>query len=245
MAREVDTPSGVDTDRQQLTDEEQGLLDRAFERGLEDTRDVNTETVREKLDEYRHEIEVGAEIARSQFDQMFGGVNPSSGRYAISRAHSGYFGWDSWENAPSLTGGQLNDWLDDDTPDNLTSGTSGFGSPLKVGEEAVHVIVGFGTYHDSPKVSAIKPEVNEEPRPSVKVKYEWTKTDTQIKWLDRALILPENALFAAQLYAENGGTDFPYPVGVSFVKNRAAQIADPSEMTDDSASTSDNIVAQS
>lgn len=245
MAREVDTPNDVDVDRQNLSSEEEGVLDRVFERGLEDTRDVNTQTVLEKFEEYRSEIQMGAEIARAQFGQKLGGLNPSSGRFAVTRLNSGYFGWNSWENVGSLTGETLNQWLDDNTPDNLNSGSGGFTSPLKVGEEAVHVILGFGTYHDSPKVSSIKPEVNEEPRPAIQVKYEWTKTDTQIKWLDRPIILPENALFAAQLYADNGGEDFPYPVGVSFVENRAAQLADPANMTDDTQSASDNIVAQS
>lgn len=241
---QIDSPDQIDTQRQELSEQEEMLLSLSLERGLEDTRDVDTETVREKVQEYQEEIVHAAEIARAQFGQKFGGLNPDSGRFAISRIHSGYFGYDSWENLGTLTGGTLNDWIDDDTPDNLSSGSSGLGNPLKVGSEAVHVILGVGTYHDSPKTSAVKMEVNESPRTAPKTKWELTRTDVQVKWLDRAIILPENALFAAQLYADSGGDDFPYLVGVSFTDNRASMVADPSNMTDDSQSTSDNIVAQ-
>lgn len=241
---QIDTPDGVSVDRQDLSENEQDRLENSFERGLEDTHTLDTEVVVEKMGEYMPEIEGAAQIARAQFDQKFGGLNPESGRFAISRIHSGYFGYDSWENVGELNEGELNDWIDDDTPDNLSSGDSGLQNPLKVGEDAVHVIMGVGTYHDSPKTTAIKMEVNESPRASVKTKYEFTRTDVQVKWFDRALILPENALFGAQLYADATGADFPFFVGVSFLESRAAQLADPSEMTDDSQSTQDNIVAQ-
>lgn len=239
----TDTPNDVTTNRQSLSGPEQKSLQLSFERALEDSRTLDTETVREKFEEYREEISVGAEIARAQFDQQFGGVNPSEGKFALSRIESGYFGWDSWENLGSLTGQSLNNWLDDDTPDNLSGGT-GLANPLKVGEEAVHVILGVGTYHDSPKVKAIEYEVNESPRTAIRTKYEFTETDLQIKWLDRAIILPQNSLLAARLYAGQSGDDYPYLVGTSFIKYRASQEADPTNMTDDSQSISDNIVAQ-
>ena len=239
----TDTPEGVSTERQPLSGNEEKLLRATFERGLEDTNTLDTEVVVEKLQEYKGEIKTGAEIARSQFEQQFGGLNPESGKFAVSRIRSGYFGYDSWEGL-DLTAGETNAWIDDGTPDNLNGGGSGLSGPLKVGQEAVHVILGFATYHDSPKTSAVKMEVNESPRSTVTTKFELTRTDLQIKWLDRAIILPENALFAAELYADAGGADAVYPVGVSFIESRASQIADPASMTDDSESTQDNIVAQ-
>jgi hypothetical protein len=243
MAKEVDNPNEVSTEQESLGNREMELLDLAFERGLEDTRSLDTETVVDKLMEYRQEIEQGARIARAQFGQQFGGMNPESGKFAIARPRSGYFGWDSWEDLDSLTGDATNAWLDEGTPSNL-DGSSGITNPLKVGEEAVHVICGIGTYHDSPKVAALDYEVGEEPRATVGTKREFTKTDIQVKWFDRAVILPENALLGAQLYADQGGNDFPYLEGVSFIEYRASQTADPLNMTDDTSSTQDNIVAR-
>lgn len=240
---QVDTPADVDTDQEQLGGKENSRFQTLMERGLEDTHTLDTEVVREKIQEYSDELRVAAQIARAQFDQPFGGLNPREGQFAASRIHSGYFGWDSWENLGALTAGTTTAWIDDGTPDNL-GGSTGINEPLKVGEEAVHAVLGFGSYHDSPKVSAIEYEVNRQPRSAVRVKYEWTKTDVQIKWLDRPLILPENALLAAQVYADTAGDDFPYLFGVSYIKSRASQEPDPANMTDDSQDTSDNIVAQ-
>lgn len=241
---QVDTPNDIDTDRETLSGKEEKLLQQSLDRSLEDTWTYDTEVIVEKIQEYRGEINQAAQIARAQFDQPLGGSNPKPGRFAVDRIFSGYFGWDSWENLGSLTAGTTNDWLDDDTPDNLGSGSSGLANPLKVGEEAVHVILGFGTYSDSPKVSRIDYELNESPRSCISTKWEFTRTDIQIKWLDSAIILPENALFAAQVYADVAGNDYPYPVGLSFIESRASQEADPANMTDDTQNTSDNIVAQ-
>lgn len=241
----VDTPAEVDTAQEQLSQKESRLLQSSLERGLEDTRSEATEVLVEKVREYMDEIQVAASIARSQFDQKFGGLNPKSGRFAVSRPRAGYFGYDSWEgNLNSLTSGSTSTWLNDGAPDNLGGTDTTFGNPLKVGEEAVHIIFGVGTYSPSPKISAFEFELNEEPRSTVNVKYEWTRTDTGIKWLDRPMVLPENALVEAQVYADNDGADAPYPVGLSFIESRASQILDPSNMTDDSQSTQDNIVAQ-
>lgn len=245
----VDIPDDVPTDREELSPEESGHLDTFFNRGLEDTRDEDTETVVEKLREYRGEIVTAAQIARAQFDQGFGGMNPDSGQFAIRRPQAGYFGFDSWEGLSHVTGltaGAVVDWIDDSNPANLsgTDPTDSFGSPIKVGDEAVHVITGIGTYAPSPKISSVEWEINEEPRSIIQTKWEWTKTDLAIKWLDRAVILPENALFEAKIYPDLAGDDAPYLVGVSFIEHRASQIQDPANMTDDSSSTSDNIVAQ-
>lgn len=243
----VDIPDEVATARDQLSGKERTLLDNFFERGAEDTRSRDTETVVEKLLEYRDEIETAAEIAKNQFSQPLGGMNPDSGEFAVRRPQAGFFGFDSWEGQlTSLTAGAVVDWIDDFNADNLggTDPGDSFGSPLKVGDEAVHVITGVGTYSSSPKINSVEWEVNEEPRSIVQTKYEWTLTDVGIKWLDRALILPENALFEAKVFPDVAGDDAPFLTGVSYIKHRASQIQDPANMTDDTTSTSDNIVAQ-
>lgn len=242
---EIDTPDEVAPDREPLAGREEDLLEAYFERGLEDTRDEDTETVVEKIREYMPEVKSAAEIARAQFDQRFGGMQAQSGRFAVSRVRSGYFGYDSWEgNIIGPTAGQLNTWINDGKPDQLGGTDTSFGNPLKVGENAVHVLLGLGELGSTVGYSSIKYELNEEPRSSIQVKWELTKTDIGIKWFDRPIVLPENALFEAQVYTDVSVDANPYFVGVSFIEDRASLDADPANMTDDSTSTSDNIVAQ-
>lgn len=244
---EADIPEEVQTSRSPLSDVEQERFDLLFDRSLEDVNTERRNVVLEKLREYRDELLVAAEIAKNQFSQPFGGANPERGNFAVSRIRSGYFGYDSWEgNLTGMTAGAVDDWIDDFNADNLGGSDPGdsFGSPLKIGENAVHAIVGFGTYHPSPKISTITDRINEEPRATVDVKWEWTMTDTAIKWLDRVRILPEDALYEAKVFPDQAGADSPYLVGLSYIESRDSEIADPASMTDDTSSTADNIVAQ-
>lgn len=243
----VDLPDEVATDRESLSGPESDLLDVTFDKGLEDTRSEDTNTVVEKLREYREEFMVGAEIARAQFDQKFGGLNPGSGRYALSRIRAGYFGFDSWEGTTNLTGmtagGPVN-WINDGHGTHLDGTDTSFGNPLRVGEDAVHVVCGIGEYSPSPKISAYKYEINEEPRTSIQSKWETTKTDIGIKWLDRAIILPEDSLFEMRAFPDVGGDAAPYLVGGSYIESRASQVFDPEEMSLDTSGNNADIVDQ-
>lgn len=242
----VSTPDQVSVSRQQLSQEEQGNLTAALEKGLEDTRTLATEVVRQKLQEYMDEIMVGAEIARAQFGEPFGGMNPNRSEFQLTRIQSGYFGYDSWEgNITGATAGATTTWLNDGGTDNVTGGTdSSFGNPLKIGDQAVHVVLGYGTYSPSPKCKNMAYRINNEPRAVVRTKYEWTQTDLGIKWLDTANVLPESAKYEAQPYIDVAGDAAPYLVGVSFIDSDGSEVQDPANMTDNTQDTSDNIIAQ-
>jgi len=241
----VANPADVTVDRQELSDSEMQKLRASFERSLEDVRALGTESVNQKIKEYFDEIVVAAEIARAQFDQPFGGANPDRGTFAITRIDSGYFGYNSWEgNLTGLSSGSVNTWINDGKPDNLGGTDTSFGNPLQIGEEAVHCITDFGTYNASPVVSRIGYRVNQEPRTTVPVKYEWTETDVAKKFLDSALILPEGSEYEAQVYSDVGGDAQPYFGGVSFIKSKPSELLSPSDFTDDTSDTDDNIVAK-
>lgn len=241
----VNLPNEVSTEQQELSGQEADLFDNLFDRSMDDSRAEGQQAVVDHLNEVRDIIRVGARIARAQFSQPFGGLQPEQNKFGASRIRSGFFGYNSWEgNLTGLSAGSTNTWINDGKPDQLGGTDTSFGNPLKVGEEAVHVITGFGTYSRSPKVSAIDYKVNEEPRPSIGVKYEFTETPLAVKQLDRPLILPENSLFEAQVYADQAGDAAPKPIGVSFIKSRSLQKSDPADYTDDTTSTTDNVVAQ-
>lgn len=244
---QVDVPADIDEERQSLSEKENKRFKTLFGRGLEDTRSEQRTVLLDKLQEYREEFRVGAEIARAQFGQRLGGLQPRGNQFAVSRTIAGYFGFDSWEgnaNQTGMTAGATVAWINDGAPDHLGGTDTSFGNPLQVGDQAVHVLVGVGTYHPSPKVGSVEYRVNEEPRTAIRVKEEWTNTDIAIKWLDRAVILPEATLFEAQVFPELAGDDAPYWVGLSYIENQASRDDDPADMATDTVGSEQRIVGQ-
>lgn len=225
----VDSPARTGIERSELSDEEAEKLNLAVERGLEDTRALDTQTVVQKLLDYREEIRHAAEIAKAEFDQGFDGMSPQSGNFGIDTIHQGYFGYDSWDNLPTLVGGDTQAWLDNSVPDNL-DGVGGLDGPLTIGDPAVHIILGVGSYAESPKISRVKWRLNDQPRPAFSTDFNFRNTDLRMKWLDTPVVLkPDDDVFA-EVYADEDGEDAPYLFGVSFVGSKELRTLDPAEM---------------
>jgi len=236
----VDSPSRNGVERAELSEDEADKLNLALSRGFEDTRSLDTQVIVQKLLDYSAEIQEAAEIAKAQFDQTFDGQAPTSGNFGIDQIHAGYFGYDSWDNLPDVTAGAVQTWLDNSVPDNL-GGTGGIDGPLTVGDPAVHVICGIGTYAQSPKVSRVRWRLNDQPRPSISTEQNFRNTDLRIKWLDTAIVLKADDDVFAELLADQDGSEAPYLVGFSFVRSKDMRELDPAEMA---GSDSSNIVRE-
>lgn len=230
----AETVGDVGAKRQELSDREEDRLKRSFERGLEDLRSEDSEPVRQKLFEYYDEILLAAQVARAELNGEFDGQSPDSGNFGISTSHPGYFGYDSWDDMPDVTGGSAFDWLDDDTPTNLSSGQSGFANPLRIGDNAVHIVLGFGSYAPNPVTNRIKEEKNDNPVPAVTTEDVFRNTDLRIKFKDTPTILQPDDTYAARGFAGGEvGTTYSealYPVTVSFIEAKALRILDPANM---------------
>lgn len=235
MANSVDI-SSLSSNITALSEEEYNTLRNSFNFSLVDSRSDNTETIDQMMQRYgigtpesMGVIDAVAAAAKKQFNgNNFGGTEPSSSQFGISKIRSGYFGWNDWSNLPTLTAGTDQTWLDASTPDNL-SGTSG--QPLKVGQQAVHLIMGLGSYDQSPKITAEQFTFNEQTYPTQYVGDEFRNTDLRVRWLDSPWILEQNDNVNATVYPGLDGDDVPYLVGVTFINNEAARILDPSGMT--------------
>lgn len=236
----VDSPARNGVERAELSEEEKDKLNLAVSRGLEDTRSLDTQTVVQKLLDYTEEIREAAEIAKAQFDQQFDGLAPTSGSFGLDHIHSGYFGYDSWDNIPDLTAGDTQVWLDNSVPDNV-SGSGGVDNPLSVGENAVHLVCGIGTYAQSPKVTRLNWRLNDQPRPSITTEQNFRNTDLRVKWLDTPVVLKEDDDVYAQVYADKDGSDAPYMIGLSFVEAKEMRTLDPAQMA---GTDSNNIVVE-
>lgn len=243
----AETLGDIGAKRNNLSNEESSALERAFERSLEDTRIQGEEVVLRKMREYSSEIEIAAQVAKSELSGSFDGQAPSSGNFGLDTIHPGYFGYDDWDAIPDLTGGDVNDWLDSHTPSNLASGSGGnsFADPLGVGDHAVHVIVGFGSYSADPVVTRIKQEKNDNPFPAVTTEDAFRNTDLRVKWLDTPVVLQPDDDYSARVFCggEVGNTysEAVYPLGLTFLEARAYRILDPASMAGTDQS---NIVVQ-
>jgi hypothetical protein len=236
----VNSLSDIGAKRESLSSGEMEALTRAFSRGLADLRSDGSEVVRDKLRQYREEIQVAASIAREELAGSFDGQSPTSGNFGVDAIHPGYFGYDSWDDMPVITGGDEFDWFDDDTPTNLSSGSSGFANPLRIGDPVTHIILGFGSYADDPVTSRIKEQKNDSPKPALTTEDVFRNTDVRIKWKDTPTILQPDDTYAVRGFAGGEvGRDYEealYPVGLTFIEANEYRLLDPADM----AGTSDN-----
>jgi hypothetical protein len=239
----VNNTADIGAKMETLSSEEKNDLQRSMRRTFEDLRVEGEAVIRNKIQsDYMDEIEVAAQIARHELNGSFDGYSPASGNFGIDVIHPGYFGYDDWDNMPDVTGGSTFDWFDDDTPDNLNSGESGFANPLTIGDPAVHIILGYGSYSPDPVVSRLREQKNDNPIPAVTTEDVFRNTDLRIKWKDTATVLQPQDTFAVRGFAggENG-TDYPaalYPIGLTFLEAQEYRLLDPEDM----AGTSENDV---
>jgi len=242
----TENTAGVNATRVQLDGSEENALQRALNRSLVDLRSEGSHSIVSQVRNYENEIQTAAEIAKHELSGTFEGQSPSSGSFGISQIHPGFFGYDSWDDMPWLTGCDSANWLDSSTPSNLNgAGGGGFADPLGVGEPVTHIILGFGSYAADPVVSRIKWEKNEQPEVAVQTEDAFRNTDLRVKWLDTPVILQPNDDFAARVFAggEAGSQyyDAVYPIGHSFIEARSGRILDPAQMAGQDES---NIVVQ-
>lgn len=241
----IETSGDIGAKMEELSNREEQRLRQSFERSLEDVRSDATEVIRRKMFEYFDEVQVAAQVARAELSGSFDGQSPNSGNFGLDTINPGYLGYDDWDDMPTVTGGQEFDWLDDDTPTNLNSGSSGFANPLRVGDSAVHIILGFGSYANNPVTTRIKEEKNDNPNPAVTTEDVFRNTDLRIKWLDTPTILQPDDTYAVRGFAgaEVGETyeEALYPVGLTFLEAQAYRILDPADMA---GTDSSNIVVE-
>lgn len=236
----VDSPGRTGLSQSQLSNDEASALSLHFERGLEDVRELDTEVLLQKFQEYQAEIQQAASVAKAEFDKEFDGFQPQSGSFGISPIRSGYFGYDSWDNCPDATAGEVTTWLDDATPDNL-GGSGGVNNPLTVGEPVVHLILGFASYSQSPKAEAIRLRLNDQPRTAIEVERAFRNTDLRHQFLDTPILLKDDDDVFAEYYATESGSEALRPVGISFIEAKDYRELDPANMAGTDAS---NIVVE-
>ena len=170
------------------------------------------------------EILLGFMVMKEQVDKEFDGDDPKAGTFGMTTPIAGYFGEDGW--AKTVTAGTTNNIIH--AGNTHIGGTSG--DPIKVTDEVVHVIIGYGNYNPSPKCVLLQETIDGKTKPHINTEYAWRVSDLQIKELNQARILKKDTTYKLIGFADEGGTDEIYVVGVTFLTERLMRINDPANM---------------
>jgi len=212
---------------ERLNDAELDKFGRSFERQF-----VLAIKEREIVDLHmRHleEILLGAMIATNQMNKRFDGERPESGKFGMVKPRAGFFGiGDDWDSVSAFTVGSPQNWIHSGTT--LMAGT--IGNAVRIGENAVHVIVAVGTLHKAPKIESHQFTLDGKPKPVILTREPQEFSDLRFKELDVAFIFKKNTtvlskvLIGDQLGAIASALDWPYLLGASFVTEDALRLHD-------------------
>jgi hypothetical protein len=227
----------------ELTERELIRWGRSFERQL-----VLGYPQREVVDIFnRHmaELLLGAMVAKEQMSAEVDGEMPASGKVGgplvIRAGHLGI--GDDWEDGgTSITTGSPQNWIHSGTT--LLGGTSG--NAIRVGENAVFVIVAFGSLHPSPKIESLKFTIDGKEKPVIQTGFATKRSDFKVKEFDNALIWKETTTVLGRIFvsADYGTTvkDIPYLIGAAYLKEPQTRVHDPYDLVGTSANRDVNKV---
>lgn len=212
-----------------LTNRELTRFGRAFQRQfvlpyqMRQLRDIHLRHQGEAL--------LGAMIAKEQMDAEIDSEQPASnkvgGPIPIRACWLGI--GDDWEDILGIYAGAQGVWTTGTPQRWIHSGTTLMagtaGNPIRIGENAVHVIYGIGNLHASPKMESCQFTIDGKLKPILLAMWAQKQPDAlRIKELDNAVILKKNTTFLARVFYSAAfgaavGTvlDYPYLFGVSYV----------------------------
>lgn len=214
----------------ELTDDELFKFGLAFERQF-----VLQFPEREIVDIYqRHKLEIllGAMIAREQMDAQINGEFPGAGKVggplAIRAAWLGI--GDDWEDAAPFATGSPQNWIHSGTA--LLGGTAG--NPIRIGPNAVHVIIGIASLHPSPKIESVQFELDGKKKPVVVTGWPLKVSGLAAKELESAIILKKDTTVLGKVFITSAfgasADDYPYLIGASFIKENVLRVHDPANI---------------
>lgn len=223
-----------------LEEDELTRFGRAFERQF-----VLPTTYREIRDIYmRHQGEclLGAMVAKKQMDADIQGEQAGSNRVVgpvpIRACFLGL--GDDWEDIVGITNANVGYWTAGTTNHWIHSGTTLMGGtdghPVKIGAQAVHVVIAIEDYHPSPKLESVKFELDGKEKSILELFYQHKMANgvRQIKELDNAYIFKKDTTVLADLFLSSafGATvtelvSYPQLIGVSYIKEPVQRILDP------------------
>jgi len=187
--------------------------------------------VREVWLRHRAEIILGCMIAKDQFNVDFGGEEPEAGQFGITFTAAPYLGvGEDWDDMSTWTTGSEQNWIHSGTT--YLGGTAG--NPIKVGENALHVIIGYMSLHPSPKIWKIKFKINGSEQPAIDVSHVVRVGDIHLREFAKAKIWPKNTTILGTLFISpafgSSVEDIPALIGVTFLPAEQLRLIDPADI---------------
>jgi len=217
-----------------LDDEELDKFGRSFERQF--VIGTSEREIVDILNRHRAEILMGAMVATKQFASRFDGERPDAGKFGMSEIRASFLGiGDDWEDITlyssatvlPFTGGSLQNWIHSGT--NLMTGTAG--NAVKIGKNAVHVIVAIGDYFEDSKLESLQFTIDGKPKTGITLKRALAHSDFKIKELDVAFILKYKTTVLGKVFQKPTATAYPYLLGATFVpENILREYVDPASL---------------
>jgi len=190
---------------------------------------------------------LGAMVAKSQMNAEIQGETPGSnkvgGPLPIRACYLGV--GDDWEDINGIYAGARTSWLPGAAQYWIYNGTTLMGAvgvgPVRIGENAVHVIYGLSSIHASPKLESVQFEIDGKLKPILYCgwaqKHAMGHTQ-RIKELDNAIILKKDTTIRVKVFFSGAFgapvteiEDFPVLYGVSYIKEPVLRVLDPAVVT--------------
>lgn len=210
-----------------------------FERSL--TLQFPQREIRDAYRRHKSAVLLGAAIAKDQIRNQIQGQQAGPGTVAgpipIRAAYLGI--GDDWEDAGSsavdgpITTGSSQNWIHSGTT--LLGGSNG--NAIRIGGNAVHVVIGIRSKHPSPKLESIK--FTEDGNESAVLNTGWATDITQDRLafseFDNPRIWDEDKTVLGEIFASaahgSTATDYPQLIGASFINESQQRTQDPANLT--------------
>ncbi|MBW2675148.1 MAG: hypothetical protein JRD89_17355 [Deltaproteobacteria bacterium] len=216
---------------ERLTGKELEKFNRAFERSL--VLAYPEREIRDAFLRHQGEILLGAMVAKEQMDAEIDGEQPSPGKIGgpvpIRACFVGV--GDDWEDLGSFTTGSPQNWIHSGTT--LLGGTTG--NPIRIGDNAVLVVIGIRSRHPSPKIESVKFTIDGNEKPVIITAFAQKATAVPapglaFKELDYGMIWRKDTevlgkIFASAAYGSTC-TDYPELVGAAFIMEPQLRVHD-------------------
>ncbi|MDD5511355.1 MAG: hypothetical protein PHI12_11200 [Dehalococcoidales bacterium] len=200
--------------------------------------------VRDLFEDHLGEIVAAACVAKEQMNgQNIDGEMPEPGKIGGPiPIRAGYLGLgDDWTDIIGITGGtpyftpgEADNWIHSGTT--LLGGSAG--NAVKIGKNAVHLVLGIGSLHEAPKLEAVKFEYNAAERPALYTGWSFEHPrGVALKELEKPLMLVHGDTLKAQIFFSSAYAntvtqivDYPQLIGVSFIKEAQLRLLDPADL---------------